>query len=228
MDANKNHLYAGAESDSQSAPDLNWRFYRILGWLRKRRTLACRLALAAAITENIIGREKPHELLHFFDEPISMSAVSGLVLILAGAFFRIWARGHFVKGRLFTTGPYAIIRHPLYLGSLLIVLGVLFQLNDGMNWVIVLPVFALFHGAAAVYEERSMAKKFGIQWHLYKARTPAIIPSLSGCAPLGRLGKWSWKIYLGTPEVRATPWLLALPLLIELLEEVVFESVLHV
>lgn len=135
--------------------------------------------------------------------------------------------GHLVKGRFSATGPYAIVRHPLYIGSLLIICGILFQLNDFMNWMVILPAFAVFHGAAIIYEERSLEKSFGRQWQLYRASVPALIPRLPDRSSASRTRGWSWRAYFNTCESTVTPLLLCMPLVIELLlEDFVFESIL--
>ncbi|MFQ6036688.1 MAG: phosphatase PAP2 family protein [Sedimentisphaerales bacterium] len=204
------------------------RFDCVLNWLRKRRILALKIAFPIIIAENIIDGEKPYELLTLGEETHVM-AVIGFILVFTGAFIRFWARGHFRRGRLITTGPYALLRHPLYLGSLLVIAGVLFQLNDwSFNGAVILPTFALFHGAAIIYEERALSKRFGREWETYRAKVPAVIPSLRNW-PLPRPSvKWSWKVYLTTPEVKATLWLLTLPLWIEIIEDVVFEAMLGI
>ena len=200
------------------------RFDRILRYLRKRRTLSLKIAFLIVIAENIVNARKPHEL-GFSD--ISIMALVGLILIVGGTSIRFWARGYFVKGSLFTTGPYGIVRHPLYLGSLLVVVGVLFQLNGWFNWALVLPVFAVFHAAAIIHEERSLGRRFDRQWHLYRVNTPALIPSLRPWIPR-KTCKWNWKVYLSTGELSASLMFLSLPLLIELAEDYVFEGILGI
>ena len=200
------------------------RFDPILRYLRKRRTLSLRIAFLIVIAENIINARKPHELA-FHDA--SVRALIGLTLVLAGTLLRFWARGYFVKSRLFTTGPYGMVRHPLYLGSLLAVVGVLFQLNGWFNWALVLPVFAVFHAAAIVYEERSLERRFAKQWHPYRVTTPVLIPSLRTWLPR-KTCKWNWKVYLSTGELSASLMFLSLPLLIELAEDYVFEGILGI
>jgi protein-S-isoprenylcysteine O-methyltransferase Ste14/SAM-dependent methyltransferase len=195
----------------------------ILKSLAKWRTAAMMSAFAIVLAENIINREKPYEL---FPPEVSIMAVCGLCFVIAGILLRCWAQGHFIKGRLSAAGPYAIVRHPLHLGSLLITTGVLFQLGDWLNWLLVLFVFAVFHGAAVICEEKSSEKRFGRQWRSYRAKTPAIIPSLPDWSSLAQTGKWSWKAYLTTRESRLTPVLLTLPLLIELMEDFLFEAIL--
>jgi protein-S-isoprenylcysteine O-methyltransferase Ste14/membrane-associated phospholipid phosphatase/SAM-dependent methyltransferase len=206
----------------------NWneRLDRILNWLRKRRTLALKIAFPIIIAENIIDGEKPHEL-GFLD--ISTMAAIGLALVIVGTLIRFLARGHFRKNCLVTTGPYALIRHPLYLGSLLVVAGVLFQLNDWLfNWSVITPLVVVFYGASIIHKERSSEKMFGRQWQSYKSKVPCIIPSLrSWLLPIDNR-KWSWKVYLRTGEIWVTPLLISLPLLIELMEDFVFERMLGV
>jgi protein-S-isoprenylcysteine O-methyltransferase Ste14 len=206
----------------------NWneRLDCILNWLRKRRTLALKIAFPIIIAENIIDREKPHEL-GFPD--ISTMAAIGLALVIVGTIIRFWARGHFRRGRLVTTGPYALIRHPLHLGSLLVIAGVLFQLQDlFFNFGVIIPLVVVFYGATIICEERSSEKRFGMQWQLYKGDVPCIIPSLrSWLLPIDNR-KWSWKVYLRTGEIWVTPLLISLPLLIELMEDLIFEGMLGV
>ena len=202
------------------------RFDRGLNWLRKRRTLVLKIAFPIIIAENIISGEKPREL-GFSD--FSVIAVLGLILVFAGALIRFWACGYFERGRLFTSGPYAMVRHPLYLGSMLVVTGILLQLNNRLfNWAVIIPLVIVFYGAAIIYEERSLEKKFGKQWLLYKAKRPAIVPSPKIWLLQRQSRKWSWKVYLSTSERIATPILLSLPLLVELMEDLVFESVLGI
>ncbi len=204
------------------------RFDGILNSLRKYRTLSLKIAFPVLIVENILTGNKPHELCLWEQETLSMWAVIGATLVIIGAAVRIWARGHFVKGRLFNTGPYAIVRHPLYLGSLFVVLGVLFQLNDWLNWVVMITLFILFYGAAILFEERSLQKRFGQEWSLYRSKVPAFIPSFRNWPFKRQSDKWSWKVYLSTPELKTTLFFLVLPLLIEFIENVVFEDFLRI
>ena len=63
-------------------------------------------------------------VLIYFSEPTWVSLGVGLVLIVAGQLLRVWAAGHLVKTkRLTTTGPYAYVKNPLYVGAITIVIG---------------------------------------------------------------------------------------------------------
>ena len=77
--------------------------------VRRRVTLGFGAALAAVLMAR----------------PTWTTWTTGLVIAAAGEFFRIWAAGHLDKGREVTrSGPYRWTRHPLYVGSSLIALGV--------------------------------------------------------------------------------------------------------
>lgn len=198
----------------------------IMNRLRKYRTLSITIIFPILIGINILLGNKPHELA--FGDELSAHAAVGLIFVIIGVLMRLWARGHFERGRLFTTGPYALIRHPLYLGSLLVVVGVLCQFNGWVNWVVALPLFVLFHGIAIVYEERSLAKKYGHAWNSYASHVPPLIPSLGSFLRMGMSEKWQWRRILHTGEFGTMLIALGLPILIEVLEDVVFEGMLHV
>ena len=56
--------------------------------------------------------------------PTSVSLITGLPISVLGLLLRGWAAGHLAKNeRLAMTGPYAYVRNPLYLGTLLVAAG---------------------------------------------------------------------------------------------------------
>jgi protein-S-isoprenylcysteine O-methyltransferase Ste14 len=194
--------------------------------LRKYKILSLTIAFLILIAKDIIMYNKPHEF--DFGRELSTMALIGAILVLAGVLVRLWARGYFEKGRLFTTGPYALVRHPLYLGSFLIVIGILCQLNSRLNWSIIIPIFGFFHGIAIIYEERSLAIRFGETWTAYKSQIPPLVPSLRSLLNANISEKWDLCRFLRTHEYITTVIVLSLPLFIEALEDFVFEGILHV
>ena len=63
-------------------------------------------------------------LLLIFARPTLGWLLVGLVFVLIGEALRIWAAGHLKKTKeVTTTGPYAYVKNPLYLGTLLILIG---------------------------------------------------------------------------------------------------------
>ncbi|MGC1872731.1 MAG: isoprenylcysteine carboxylmethyltransferase family protein [Acidobacteriaceae bacterium] len=110
----------------------------------------------------------------------------GVLLMLLGFGFAVWAR--FVLGRnwsgivtvkedhtLITRGPYAWVRHPIYTGILLALLGTAVALGTVLNMVEV-PVVALAFWLKMRTEERFMLETFGEQYTAYRRHVKALIP----------------------------------------------------
>src|SRR5207248_4105347 len=101
----------------------------------------------------------------------------GALLALAGEALRIWAAGTIHKSRKVTvTGPYAWVRHPLYVGSFLIMAGYALMCGRWEALVVGLPIFVLFHGAAVVVEEKMLLVLFGKDYADFSRRVPRLIP----------------------------------------------------
>jgi protein-S-isoprenylcysteine O-methyltransferase Ste14 len=77
--------------------------------------------------------------------------------------------------RLATTGPYARIRHPQYVGFVAILLGFLFQWPTILT-LLMFPVLLLMYARLAVVEERDMLRQFGDEYARYAANTRRFIP----------------------------------------------------
>ena len=195
-------------------------FMAYLSQLRKWRTTVFKLVFSFLIFEDFFTGRKPQELNPLNN--ISIIGIIGVMFIVAGALLRFWARGHFVKGKLFTTGPYSIVRHPLYLGSTLAMIGVLCILNHPLHWFIMIPLIIFFHGIAMFYEEQSLAARFGEQWQEYQKGVPAIIPSIKLSSLRDTAGGWSWTAFCNTTEKATSILLISLPVWLEMFEELCF------
>jgi protein-S-isoprenylcysteine O-methyltransferase Ste14 len=99
------------------------------------------------------------------------------VIILSGMFLIIfgWSRIFRAKDALITTGIYAHVRHPQYLGFLLLTLGINF-LWTTFSTLILWPVLVLLYYRLAKEEEKSMEDKFGEEYREYKRAVPMFIP----------------------------------------------------
>jgi protein-S-isoprenylcysteine O-methyltransferase Ste14 len=76
-----------------------------------------------------------------------------------------------------TTGPYSIVRHPLYLGNYVIALGISSAPRTWYLPVIVSLSALLYYERIAMREEQFLQEKFGDEFHAWAARVPAIIPT---------------------------------------------------
>lgn len=114
------------------------------------------------------------------------SAELGLVLTVAGLGFSLWAR--FALGRnwsgtvtikrdhkLVRSGPYAIVRHPIYSGILLALLGTAIALGH-LGAFVGLAVAALALRLKTLSEESFMVEQFGAQYSAYQREVKGLIP----------------------------------------------------
>ena len=101
----------------------------------------------------------------------------GAVLVLAGLALRACAAGYLEKGgALCTAGPYAWVRHPLYLGSFVSALGFCVMMNVKWAWIAVLPLFIILYALQISAEDRYLSSQYGEQHAAYAAQVPAILP----------------------------------------------------
>ncbi|MGH3666393.1 MAG: methyltransferase family protein [Egibacteraceae bacterium] len=102
---------------------------------------------------------------------------AGGVVILAGMVLlaRGWRLIHVAGGELVTTGPYTFVRHPQYLGLLVVIAGALVQWPT-LATVVMAPILATTYLRLARREEAEMRRRFGERWQRYEAATPKLVP----------------------------------------------------
>ena len=108
--------------------------------------------------------------------PTVRSLVIGGVIAILGESIRVWAAGHLEKSKEVTSsGPYRYTRHPLYLGSSLIGIGMAVVANNTIVAIIVITYLALTLTAAMRSEEAHLREKFGDAYDAYaQKRAPSI------------------------------------------------------
>ncbi len=142
--------------------------------------------------------------------------VPGLFLLALGESLRVWAvavvgkesrtRGSGVN-RLVTSGPYAFVRNPLYLGNFLLTLGATFV--SELLWMVpvVVLLYAFQYTCIVRWEEHILSERFGAEYLAYCQRVPCWIPRLSHRAHTGpvpyqwRAALWSERSTLTTLTV---------------------------
>jgi protein-S-isoprenylcysteine O-methyltransferase Ste14 len=119
-------------------------------------------------------------------QPTPRTLAIGTMLAIAGEALRVWAAGHLEKGREVTSsGPYAITRHPLYLGSALIATGIAIASARPLVMVAVGAYLAVTITAAIRTEEAQLTERFGPQYPDYRdGRSPAAARRFSGARVL--------------------------------------------
>lgn len=127
----------------------------------------------------------------------------GLGLINLGLLVRVWAIGYaggatrsykLRAARLVTVGPYAYVRNPIYLGNLLIGLGIVFVSGSWVALAVLAIVFSIEYGAIVSLEEEFLTRTFGDAYREYAGRVPRWLPRLRRSpAPAAASAAFSWR-----------------------------------
>lgn len=113
--------------------------------------------------------------------PTPRSLMIGAAIAIIGESIRLWAAGHLEKSKEVTSsGPYRYTRHPLYLGSSLIGIGMAVIANNIAVAAVVVTYLVLTLTAAMRSEEAHLREKFGDAYDAYaQKRAPSIERSFS-------------------------------------------------
>jgi 1-acyl-sn-glycerol-3-phosphate acyltransferase len=105
--------------------------------------------------------------------------------LLAWAIFQLWREGGgppvgaLPPPHLASRGPYAWVRHPIYEGFVLVILGAALLTGSSGSAGVVVPLFALATLAYALIEERLLLRRFGAAYGAYRRWAGLILPRLS-------------------------------------------------
>jgi len=101
----------------------------------------------------------------------------GIPFIIAGELIRLWANCYAIKSeKLTTSGPYAFMRHPLYLGTILLAIGFILFLKIYYAGIVLLAAMAVVYYKTIKKEEGMLEAKFK-EYADYKKKVPAILPT---------------------------------------------------
>jgi protein-S-isoprenylcysteine O-methyltransferase Ste14 len=111
---------------------------------------------------------------------------AGAVLTLAGLLFTVWARVHLGRNwsgtvtvkqdhELIISGPYRFVRHPIYSGLLLAIIGSALARAEWRGIVAVVLAFLALWRKLRI-EEQWMQEQFGGAYEEYKRRVAALVP----------------------------------------------------
>jgi protein-S-isoprenylcysteine O-methyltransferase Ste14 len=114
-----------------------------------------------------------------------MPAGIGLVLFALGLGFAVWARVHIGRNwgtpmtqkdepELVTSGPYQLVRHPIYSGILIAGLGTAVALS--WLWLTAVALAGVYFIYAATVEERYLTEQFTDAYPTYKRSTRMLVP----------------------------------------------------
>jgi protein-S-isoprenylcysteine O-methyltransferase Ste14 len=108
--------------------------------------------------------------------PTARTLAIGAIVAVLGEALRVWAAGHLEKGREVTvSGPYALTRHPLYVGSIVIGIGLAIACASVVVAVLIFAYLAITLTAAIRTEEAHLTEKFGAAYPDYRAGRTATV-----------------------------------------------------
>ena len=148
--------------------------YLLSGWLSRKFPGA-----------NLLSHDMGHlwyELLGFKGDPhsnpihiLSNVLIFGGFILLSASWKALYAaqKAHLLA----TSGPYARVRHPQYIGFIVIMLGFLLQWPTLVT-LAMFPVLCVMYGRLAHREEHEVATEFREAWIKYAASTPRWFPRL--------------------------------------------------
>jgi protein-S-isoprenylcysteine O-methyltransferase Ste14 len=164
---------------------------------RRRESHANRLLTIALIVPAAVSLAVPGSWLHWlgtrFLPDTMISYCLGLLIVLAGLAFAVWARMHLGRNwsgtvtvkenhELIRSGPYAIVRHPIYTGLLLAILGTAIVFGEWRG-LLAFCFLAVAFLLKLRREERFMEESFPDTYPSYRAQVPALIPLFRGNHP---------------------------------------------
>ena len=152
-------------------------------WASRFVTIA--LSIPAAVLLGAPGRRLHWLGTRFLPDTIIVSWL-GLLIVIAGLAFAVWARVHLGRNwsgtvtvkedhELICSGPYAIVRHPIYTGLLVAILGTAIVFGEWRGLLAVCFLTIAFV-LKLRREERFMAESFPDTYPRYRAQVPALIP----------------------------------------------------
>jgi len=145
--------------------------------------------------------------------PTWRSIAYGTIVGVFGLMVRAAAAGYLRKDReLAVTGPYAVTRNPLYLGSAILAAGFVVASHSWIAGLLVSLYFGIFYYAVMRNEEEDLRMRFGADFNAYASRVPLFFPNIftsrgsqSPAKSMGgdENGRFSWAQYRRNREYRA-------------------------
>lgn len=161
---------------------------RLIDLVVANRVRITAVAFFVLVIEKLATGMEPNSALN----ALNPESAAGIAMVLLGLATRSWAAGILEKNlNLTTNGPYALVRNPLYVGSFLIMGGMMLLINfDARAFAVLAPLGGVYY-LQIKHEEVLLENRFGDTWREYARRVPRLIPRLP------------WPIYFGGWRLRA-------------------------
>jgi protein-S-isoprenylcysteine O-methyltransferase Ste14 len=143
-------------------------------------------------------------LMLIFARPSVSSFLWGVPVAISGELLRLWGvsiagsetrvTGGVGASQLITSGPFAYVRNPLYVGNMLLYIGFGIMSNALFPWLpaAALLFFLVQYSAIVSAEEEFLAGEFGDRYERYRAAVPRFVPSFRKYDSGDRQPSLSW------------------------------------
>lgn len=156
---------------------------RRAAWWAWTRVILLAVVISWVASVGKIG-QATHRIETLYHPTSAVLGVIGAILVVIGVAFAVWARVHLGRNwspvpsikeghELVTSGPYRFVRHPIYTGMILAMIGSALSLSV---WFLVAVAFCILFIRRVRIEEKLMTKQFPDQYPSYKKRTWALFP----------------------------------------------------
>ncbi len=136
----------------------------------------------------------------WLSQPVFPTLLLGFPVAMTGLALRAWAAGHLRKNQQLTvSGPYAFVRNPLYLGTLLAAIGGTIAAAQPYLAALIGAVFLFVYLPVMEQEEQHLANLFP-EFAAYAKRVPQLFPRIPEVMPAQR---FVWAVYLRNKEQKA-------------------------
>lgn len=115
---------------------------------------------------------------------LGIASAAALLRIIVGGYAALGTSGNAKKAavasELNTTGPYSLVRNPLYVGRILNFTGIAMLSGSWVFGALVFLISVLIYERISIYEENYLIEKFGAAHAKWAAEVPALLPRLHG------------------------------------------------
>ena len=200
---------------TSSAPPREGLLWDAIRWIHRRRPFLTAVFVIAVLGVALLGEDPPADLIH---PRLDAGFVLPWLLMILGVGVRIWGAGNLRKNQEITsTGIYRMVRHPLYVGSLAMFLALFVTVGDPLiGALLFVTMVVLVYYPTMMDEEAYLESKFPEQTAEYSS-LPRLVPNLARLPEALRTDRFALSSAHGNLGLRSLGFLLALPLLLEVI-----------
>jgi protein-S-isoprenylcysteine O-methyltransferase Ste14 len=199
---------------SPSDPRRDGALWTAIRWIHRRRPLLTALFVLLVLALAFYDDDHPADLIR---PRAAVEFIGPWLLMVIGVGIRIWGSGNLRKNQEITdTGVYRMVRHPLYVGSLAMFLALFVTVgNPIVGGLLFVAMVVLVYYPTMMDEEAYLATKFPDQVRAYST-LPRLLPAPRRLNDALRTDRFSWEAARGNLGLRSLGFLVALPLLLEI------------